>query len=630
MNILKDVEMENIRLTFIFGWPYMRKYYGRLVLGLMFGVGFGLFNASFVWGTKTLFERLEPTTETAASPKQSEALPKVWKAKFNEANRIIMSGLNDWLPKIGSQLETRQIIGGLFFLPILVGLRSGLGYASVYFLGWVSEHAVRDIRMDAHEKLQSLSMNYFNSRQLGDHTMLLNRSTLLLHRCLTYGVADAIKEPFTILGLVVAMFILDWQLALFGIVFAPLSAFPIVIVGRKLRRMAKVAYDKGTEQDSLVVEVYSNMRTIKAYCLERTQRSRFGKIYEKLVRTGMKSLQARHLQNPVIELLSVFGAGVIIIFVFHTGKSVPELVGFLTGMIMLYQPIKKLGGINQYYQEASVGVGMLREAFEQEPKVREKDQASELASFQKTMTFEEVEFSYGEEIVLREFNLAVPKGLKLGVVGESGAGKSTLVSLLLRFYDPTKGRIAIDGTDIRDVSFESLRRQIALVSQEVVIFDQTVSENIACGKLNATREELIDAAKAANAHEFIEGLPEGYDTRLGEQGTRLSGGQRQRIAIARAFVRQAPILILDEATAALDSKAEAEVQGAIDRLEEGRTVVCVAHRLSTLRRMDRVIVLEQGRVVESGSFEELLKKDGAFAEMALKQGLTGGAASSGD
>ena len=189
--------------------------------------------------------------------------------------------------------------------------------------------------------------------------------------------------------------------------------------------------------------------------------------------------------------------------------------------------------------------------------------------------------------------MVIPKGMKLGVVGESGAGKSTLVSLLLRFYDPTKGRIAIDGTDIRDVSFESLRGQMALVSQEVVIFDQTVAENIACGNLDASRQEIVEAAKAANAHEFIEGLPEGYDTRLGEQGTRLSGGQRQRIAIARAFVRQAPILVLDEATASLDSKAEAEVQAAIDRLEQGRTVLCVAHRLSTLRQMDKIIVLDQ-------------------------------------
>ena len=271
-----------------------------------------------------------------------------------------------------------------------------------------------------------------------------------------------------------------------------------------------------------------------------------------------------------------------------------------------------------------MGVGMLQEVFDEKPKVSEREDAIDLKSLSESLSFECVDFSYEEEAVLRGFHFKLSKGMKLGVVGESGAGKSTLVSLLLRFYDPTKGRVTIDGTDIREVTFESLRGQMALVSQEVVIFNQTVAENIACGKLDATRKEIEEAAKAANAHEFIEGLPEGYDTRLGEQGTRLSGGQRQRIAIARAFVRQASILILDEATASLDSKAEAEVQAAIDRLEQGRTVLCVAHRLSTLRGMDKIIVLNQGHVEESGSFEELLEKDGAFAEMARKQGLAGG------
>ena len=222
---------------------------------------------------------------------------------------------------------------------------------------------------------------------------------------------------------------------------------------------------------------------------------------------------------------------------------------------------------------------------------------------------------------LLRLDLDLPKGVRLGITGESGAGKSTLANLLLRFYDPQEGRITVDGTDIREVTLESLRGQLALVSQEVVIFDQTVAENNACGKIDASREEIETAARGANAHGFICDLPGGYDTRLGEQGTRLSGGQRQRIAIARAFVRQAPILILDEATAALDSKAESEVQEAIKRLEEGRTVLCVAHRLSTLRDMDRIIVLETGRIVESGSFDELMQLNGVFAKMAQKQGL---------
>ena len=616
--------MENIQKIIKFGWPYVRKYWVRLSLGIFLGICFGAFNASFVWGSKTLFERLEQPKSEVQVVNQSSPKESNWDTRIQQLNQSILVKLDSWLPKTGRDLTQRQIVGGVLFLPLLVGIRAGIGYASIYFLGWVGEYTVRDIRIEAHRKLQTLSLDYFHRKQIGDHTMVVNRGAGSLHKCMTYGIADAIKEPFTIVSLVIALFILDWQLALFGILFTPLSAIPIIIVGRKLRKMAKVVYEKGAEQDSLMMEVYSNMRTIKAYCLESIQSDRFKSIYQKLARAGMKSLQAKHLQNPAIEIMSLTGAGIIIVFVFYTGKSVPQLVGFMTGMIMLYQPIKKLGQINQYYQEASVGVGMLQEVFDQVPSVQERKNPNELKSFQGRLQFEGVEFSYGDEAVLREFDLAVGKGMKLGVVGESGAGKSTVVSLLLRFYDPTKGRVTIDGTDIREVTFESLRGQMALVSQEVVIFDQTVAENIACGKLDASRDEIVTAAKAANAHEFIEGLPEGYDTRLGEQGTRLSGGQRQRIAIARAFVRQSPILILDEATAALDSKAEAEVQGAIDRLEEGRTVVCVAHRLSTLRGMDKIIVLEEGRVVEEGGFRELLERDGVFAEMARKQGLAAG------
>ena len=588
-----------------------------MYLGILLGVFFGLFNASFIWGTRTIFQRMEAPTEKveSAADSQPNSIGSGLIQKLNAAT-------DPWLPMRGREMDWQQALGGLLFLPLLVGLRGGMNFSSGYCMVWASTYAIRDLKMETHSKLQALSMDYFQKKEIGQHTMLLNRGIESLQRCLDRGFSDAIKEPFAILAITISLIVLDWQLALFGLVFVPLTLIPIIILGRRIRKIAAAAYDQGTDQDNLLVQVYTNMRTIKAFCLEKVQMERFLKIYQRLARLGIKHNQARLIMNPTVEVFGIMGLGAVIVFVFYTGKSAPDLVAFLTGSLMIYQPIKKLGNLNATVQEAMVGVERIQAVQNTMVTVQEADQPQTLAAYEDSVRFENVTFSYGDELVLREVELEVHKGMKLGVAGESGAGKSTLVSLLLRFYDPTEGRITIDGADIREASFKSLRGQIALVSQEVVIFDETVVENIACGKLNATREEITAAAKAANAHGFIEALPEGYDTRLGEQGTRLSGGQRQRIAIARAFVRQAPILILDEATAALDSKAEAEVQGAIDRLEEGRTVICVAHRLSTLRGMDKIIVLEAGQIVEQGSFSELLERDGAFAAMARKQGIT--------
>ena len=605
--------MRGMAEIFRFMWPYMGQYKWRIVLGLVLGLAFGLFNASFVWGTKTLFSRMESSARMESSSVREE-----------HATKNFTPIIDEWLPKRGVELTWQQGIGGVLFLPLLVGLRGLTNYLSGYFMVCASMYAIRDLKNSIHSKLLGMSLDYFNKKEVGQHTMTLNQGTEAVLKCVANGFAEVIKEPFAIIALVVSLVVLDWKLALFGLFFAPLTILPIAYVGRRVRKFAAQEFSRGVDQDSLVIQVYTNIRTVKAYFLENNQKEKFRDIYANLARLGIKHNQAKLILNPSIELLGMLGLGTVILFVFYTGKSTPDLVAFLTGAMLIYQPIKKLGNLNATVQDAMVGVERIKTVQQATITVPENEASKDLSDIQQGISFEEVNFSYGDEEVLREFDLAVAKGMKLGVVGESGAGKSTLVNLLLRFYDPTKGRVTIDGTDIREVTFESLRGQMALVSQEVVIFDQTVAENIACGKLDASREEIVAAAKAANAHEFIEGLPEGYDTRLGEQGTRLSGGQRQRIAIARAFVRQAPILILDEATAALDSKAEAEVQGAIDRLEEGRTVVCVAHRLSTLRGMDKIIVLEEGRVVEEGGFAELLERDGVFVEMARKQGLAAG------
>jgi subfamily B ATP-binding cassette protein MsbA len=325
--------------------------------------------------------------------------------------------------------------------------------------------------------------------------------------------------------------------------------------------------------------------------------------------------------NPVIEVISTLGLGVLIIVVFATHQSVSDFVGFLTGLVMLPAPLKKLAQMHVDLVSATVSCERLEKFFALSPTVREPAPPARLPLLRKELVFEKVFLDYGHDHVLRGIDLRIPKGDKLGLAGASGSGKSSLINLLPRFYDPTAGRILWDGQDLRSFTTADLRAQIGLVSQEAIVFDTSVEENIGLGRRGASRKEIEEAARRAFAHDFITDLPRGYETRVGERGVLLSGGQKARISLARAFLRNAPILILDEATAALDAEAETEVQKAVDDLEEGRTVVCIAHRLSTLANMDEIVVLEEGSIAERGTFSDLLRRGGIFARMASQQGI---------
>jgi subfamily B ATP-binding cassette protein MsbA len=311
----------------------------------------------------------------------------------------------------------------------------------------------------------------------------------------------------------------------------------------------------------------------------------------------------------------------LLLYVFQSGRTTDQLLAFVAGVGIFFLSIKKLAGLHILFEQAGVGVQRLKELLYTQPSVREPASPKALPPFSREITFENVTFGFGAKVVLKDFTLAVPRGFRLGLAGASGCGKTTALNLLYRFYDPSKGCVRIDGLDLRELAVQDFRNQMALVSQDIVIFDNSVAENIACGRRGATREEIEAAGKAAYAHEFIMQLPQGYETQVGERGASLSVGQRQRIAIARAFVRNAPILVLDEATSALDSQAEAEVQAAIDRLAEHRTVICVAHRLSTLASMDQIVVLADGQISEAGTFDELVERGGTFAAMAALQGI---------
>ena len=617
--------MRHLRKILHFGWPYLRRYWSRLVAGVLLGVLFGLLTGSFVWVTKTLVGRMssEPSTligldagvaKSGKGPPLSESL----KVKLRERTE---GWVDPWLPRMGRALDWRQALGALLFVPVLIGLRGFTGYLSSYCLGWVSERVVNDLRIDVLQKLTSLSLDFFNRSKMGDLLTRVGGDTAALQRCLNLGVGDLVKEPMTILGCAVFLWVIDWKLTLGAMVFFPLCVVPIIVFGKKVRRASKAGRQVSVTQSSLLVEMVSGIRVIKAFGLESEQVGRFRRLSQEWILHAMKSLRAKERINPIIETVSTTGFGLLLVYIAWQQRSVEDMVGFLTGLGLFYTPVKKLGSIHIMFEQASAGVERLFHLLEEQPSVREPAQPKPLPQFQQGIRLTNLSFAYDSRPVLRGINLHIPRGMKLGIAGESGSGKSTLVNLLFRFYDPAEGSISIDGLDIREVAVRDLRQTMALVSQEVVLFDQSAAENIACGKPGASRAEIENAAREAHADEFIAHLPQRYDSPLGERGVTLSGGQRQRIAIARAFIRNAPILVLDEATASLDSKSEAEVQKAIDHLAENRTVICVAHRLSTLASMDRIIVLSQGQVVEEGGFTQLLEAGGRFAAMARRQGM---------
>ena len=595
---------------FRFGWPYLRRYWIALAAGVLFAIIFGLSNGTLVWGTKTILERLNPPEQYASGA------PGV-----SNLEAATHQFVDPWLPRVGRPIDSRQIIGGLLFLPLLVALRGFSQLLSAVFMESVSQRVVNDLRCDVLTKLQSLSLDFFNRSTMGDLLQRINGDTAALNRCLGLGFMDAVKEPFSMIGIVIALCAIDWKLTLATMIVAPVCLLPVSSLGARARNAAAMGVQANISQSSLLVEMLTGIRVVKALNLEQAQTKRFRTLCKDLIRSGVRAVAARSQINPVVETIAMLGMGLLLLYVFFSHRTTPEMVSFLTGMMLFFVPLKRLAGLHILFQESKIGVDRLGQILTEEPSVREKPDAVPLSTFSSAIVLRDVTFAYEADPVLDDVDLEIRRGEKIGIAGENGSGKSTLVNLLMRFYDPTAGRIEIDGVDLRDVRTSDLRNLIGLVSQEVVIFDQSIAGNIGCAKPGATEGEIEAAAREAGCHDFIMQLPQGYETRVGERGVRLSGGQRQRISIARAFIRDAPIIILDEATASLDARAEAEIQAAVDRLEEHRTVICVAHRLSTLASMDRIVVLAAGRIVEEGPFQQLLAAGGPFARMARQQGI---------
>jgi len=624
--------MHTLLETAQFSRTYLRRYWFRFACGVLLAFLFGVSNGLFMGSVYTILNRLDdPAHVQQITEKGREAQVKkeagesialhTLKEKGTALKQDFYVLIDPWLPLKDRPLDWKQILGGFLFIPLAVILRGLLGYGSSYLLAWSGQRITNDVKADAFRKIGSQSLDFFHRTTTGELISRIETDGANLNNFLKLGLSDLIKEPITILSVLGMMVLIDWKFTLIALAFLPLCLIPTRLITKKIKDLGRRDFATNVGQSNLTMESFQNIRITQAYSLEEVHADAFRKAGRRSAYFNIKSVQSREMLGPIVQTLNALGISAVLLYAVWAHRTYADIVSFIVALGLFYAPFKKLSGIGIYLTNLTISLERLMALFKLQPTVQESAQPVPLPAFTRSLEFRNVGFSYGDGPVLDNISFTLLRGQRLGLAGESGSGKSSLINLLFRFYDPTSGRIEIDGISLPDLRFADLRHQLALVSQDILLFNATVAENIAGGKPGATRDEIIAAAREAHAHDFIAALPNGYDTPLGERGLRLSGGQRQRIAIARAFIRNAPILVLDEATASLDSQSEAEVQKAIDHLAENRTVICVAHRLSTLRSMDHILVLQKGRVVEQGPFDQLLAQGGLFATMAARQGL---------
>ncbi|MBM3249931.1 MAG: ABC transporter ATP-binding protein [Candidatus Omnitrophica bacterium] len=533
--------------------------------------------------------------------------------------------LADFIDKINNTPAQDMLVyiaAGVLALFLFKGL---VGFFQSYLMSDIGQSVVKDIRDKLYTKLQSLSLDYFTHKRGGELMSRITNDVKLVENAVSYGSTDLVYQTMQVVIFTLLTFLIYFKMALIAFVLLPLIAFPIVMVGKVLRRLSKRGQEKMADINSLLYETIIGTRIVKAFNMEGYEIEKFKKVNHDYYRLAMKSIKRMLLVGPSTEFLGCI-AGVFVFFwggreVIAGTLSFGVFGLFLGSLLSLIRPFKKLSQVNAINEQAVAASERIYEVLETEPSVRERENAQEMRPFAGKIVFEDVWFNYGDNQVLKGVNLEVEKGQMVAVVGPSGTGKSTLLDLIPRFYDPKKGRLLIDGADIRGLTLKSLRGAIGIVTQETILFNDTIKANIAYGNLDARTRDIEQAAQLAHAHEFIAHLPLGYNTVIGDRGMKLSGGERQRIAIARALLKNPPILILDEATSQLDTEAERIVQEALDRLMQGRTVFVIAHRLTTVRNAQRIIVLDKGVIVEQGTHNELISQGGLYRRLYSLQEL---------
>jgi len=572
---------------------FLKPYRMRLVLGLLAGVGYAACNS----GILLLVQKIADTA---------------FHGKFSQTDLLHGAAA-------GQGGNVTDFLWMILPIPLVMVLRGTLAYANVYCLTWVSLRALRDMRRRVFGHLMGQSLDFFGKSQAGRLLSRVLNDTQMAQESLVSIVGELVKQPLTAIGVIFVLLRIDWRFCLYAFVLFPLFLLPVIIYGRRVRRAARAVQNEAGVMAVILQESFAGIRVIKAFARERFQLDLFDRSSDEQFRSNMNVKKSSAIVQPMMESVSAFGVALALVYVFYSHLSIGSFIALLMGMFLLYDPIKNLSRIHVVLQNCLGAATSTLELLSTKPTITDGAGARPLGTTRGHIAFEGVSFSYGipghEGDALSGINLVIEPGMKVALVGSSGAGKSTILSLLLRFYDPRQGRILIDGNDLRDLTLDSLREHIGIVTQESFLFHDTIAENIRFGRLDATEAEIEQAARLAHAHDFIMLQPQGYRTIVGDKGCLLSGGQQQRLAIARALLKAAPVLLLDEATSALDSESERMIQDALEELSKGRTVIAIAHRLSTVLGSDLIVVMDHGRIVATGTHAELLNSSEVYSNL---------------
>lgn len=587
-------------------WKLIRPYRAQLMAGVVFGILSGLFAPLLISITVFVYGAI---FQTGAPGPHLAWMPDAVQAWMDDVPKTMTQGGPD---------HPATILLLVSLVPSVFLLRGVFGFFNVYFLQWTAVSAVSDLRIQLFEHILSLSAGFFTKHRTGELISRIINDSAQLQAILASATTVVIKEPFTLLSLGAYLFWQQPRLTFISLLVLPVCMGPIVFFSRKLRHSARVLQSHSAELTDVMTEAFTGHRVLKAYSLESAAAGEFRATTRHYIRHYMRIVRALETPGPLIEFLGAAGIGLVFLyFLFGTAirPTQDEFLRLIGGIIMLYGPMKSLTRLHNQLQQARAATDRIFELLAVTNSVPEPANPRPLTAAGADILFCNVDFAYDEKPVLRGISLRASPGQLVAIVGASGSGKTTLVNMLLRFYDPTAGAVRIGNLDIRNTTTRELRRQMAVVTQETVLFNTSIFRNIELGRPGASMDQVAAAARQANAHEFIMECPQGYETVIGEKGALLSGGQRQRLAIARAILRDAPILILDEATSALDTHSERLVQSALEKLMQGRTTFCIAHRLSTILHADLIVVLDRGQIVQTGTHETLLRQEGLYRQL---------------